>query len=335
MSDPADLSAALADVARPKARLLEIGDEPLWARLYCRERTHRLLPAAPALWLASLAGSIAWLRRGPRSQALQRAWTFTRSPDAAELGRFARRHLREYRRQDELFWRPWLVRAMEIEGLEHLEAARAGGRGVIVAAVHTGPMAHLQLALARRLRREPRRLYISRWARVEDEAAQSGPRARYLPAKVRRLEAVGARYVGRGGSYAIFAELLRRGEACWMAIDTAGIKRGRVVELAGHPTKLATGIPALARETGALIVPAHARREGSRPTGRLLEPIDPTAFETAEALHDALVAAANAMIAADPGQIMPDLALTIDWGGREAPGGASASASASSPSSPS
>jgi hypothetical protein len=318
MGNPADLDAALADVARPKARVLRSGDEPLWARLYCRERPHRLLPAAAGMWLAGLAGSIAWFRRGPRAQALQRAWTFTRSTDASELGRFARRHLREYRRQDELFWRPWLVPGMRIDGLEHLEAGRAGGRGVIVAGVHMGPMASLQLSLARKLRREPRRLYISRWARLEDEAEQSGPRAHYLPTKVRRLEAAGARYVGRGGSYAIFAELLRRGETCWMAIDTAGIKRGRVVDLAGQPTRLATGIPALARETGALIVPASARREGHLPAGMLLEPIDPADYASDEDLHDALVAAANRMIAEDPGQIMPDLALTIDWGGRAA-----------------
>jgi hypothetical protein len=313
---PDELSAALADVARPKASLLEIGDEPWWARIYCRERFHRLLPAAAGVQLASLAGTVAWFRRGPKAQALQRAWTFTRSPDKAELGLFARRHLREYRRQDELFWRPWLVPGMRIDGIEHFDAARAGGRGVIVGGIHTGPMASLQLALARRLRRDPRRLYISRWASIEDEAAQDGPRARYLPAKVRRLEAVGARYVGRGGSYAIFAELLRRGETCWMAIDTAGIKRGRVANLAGQPTKLATGIPALARETGALVVPAHAFRDGHRPAGRMLEPIDPEDYASADEMHDALVGAANEMIAADPGQIMPDLALTIDWGGR-------------------
>jgi lauroyl/myristoyl acyltransferase len=292
---------------------LEIGEEPLWARIYCRERPHRLLPTAAALRLASLAGRIAWLRRGPRTQARQRAWSFTRSTDAAVLGRFARRHLREYRMQDELFWRPWLVSEMQIDGIEHLDAAREGGRPVILAGVHVGPMAHLQLALAKRLHREPRRLYISRWSRLEDEGRQSGPRARYLPAKVRRLERAGARFVGRGGSYAIFAELLRRGETCWMAIDTAGVKRGREVEFAGQPTNLATGIPALARETGALIVPAYARREGSRPAGRLLAPIDPSGYAGEDDLHDRLVEAANQMVEADAAQIMPDLALTIDW----------------------
>lgn len=308
------MSAALADVSRPKAGLLEIGEEPLWARIYCRERLHRLLPTAPALRLASLAGRIAWLRSGPRAQARQRAWSFTRSPDAAELGRFARQHLREYRMQDELFWRPWLVSEMQIDGIEHLDAARDGGRAVILAGVHVGPMAHLQVALARRLRREPRRLYISRWTRLEDEGVQSGPRARFLPAKVRRLEREGARYVGRGDSYAIFAELLRRGETCWMAIDVAGVKRGRVVEFAGQPTSLATGIPALARETGAMVVPACARRDGSRPAAQLLAPIDPSGYASDEDLHDRLVATANRMVEAEPAQIMPDLALTIDWG---------------------
>jgi lauroyl/myristoyl acyltransferase len=312
-----ELETALALVEQPKAGLLALGAEPLWSRLYCRQGPHRALPAPLGLALASLAGRVAWRRLGPRTQALQRAWTFTRSPDERVLARFARRHLREYRRQDELFWRPWLVRRMRVEGGEHLAAARAGG-GVIVAGLHVGPMAHLQLALARRLQATGRRLYISRWARLEDEGPQEGPRARYLPAKVARLEAAGARYVGRGGSYAIFRELLARGETCWMAIDTAAIKRGRVVPLAGHPTRLATGIAALARETGATIVPGCAHRDRWRPAATLQAPIDPAGYAGDDELHDRLAAAANEMIAAHRGEIMPDLALTIDWGGRTA-----------------
>ena len=55
------------------------------------------------------------------------------------------------------------------------------------------------------------------------------------------------------------------------------------------------------------------RGEGSRPAGRLLAPIDPSGYASEDDLHDRLVAAANQMIEADAAQIMPDLALTIDW----------------------
>ena len=309
--DSEELAARLAEIERPKAGLYEIGEEPLWARLMCREWPHRLLPAALAMPLASLAGRVAWHRPGPRDQALHRAWVMTGSTDAAVLARFARRHLREYRMQDELFWRPWLVPRMRVEGIEGL----VPGTPTIIAGLHVGPMADLQTALAQRLARADRHFYIARWQNAEDERFQGGPRGRYVPAKVARLEAAGARFVGRGGTYPIFRELLGRGETCWLAIDTAATGRGRVTTLAGRKVRLATGLVSLALETGATIIPAYAYRDGWRPTAKLLDPIDPAGFSDLDSLHGHLVGIAREAVAERPEQVMPDLTLALQWGG--------------------
>jgi lauroyl/myristoyl acyltransferase len=319
-SPDAALEDALREIEQPTAGYITPGDVPLWERIYCREGTHRLLPAALAMPLASLAGVLAMYRPGPRDQALSRAYSMTRSTDVAVLRRFARAHLREYRIQDEIFWRPWLDRRLRIEGIERLDQARAAGRGVIVAGLHFGPMASLQHALALRLSEDDARFYIARWDKIKPGKVTAGSRARYLPAKVARLEAAGARFVGRGGTYPIFRELLSRNQTCWLAVDTAATKRGRVEQFVNRPVRFATGLVALALETGATIIPAYAFRDGHRPGARLLEPIVAGQFDDADALHARLVHTASAVVEERPIEIMPDLTVAMDWGKVESNG---------------
>jgi len=308
------VSAALAEIEKPTAGYITVGDAPWWESLYCRELPHRLLPRALAMPLARLAGRIAMHREGPRDQALARAWSITRSTDVQVLRSWARANLREYRMQDEMFWRPWLDAKMRIEGAERLDEARALGRGVILAGLHFGPMASFQHALTLRLAADGARLYIARWDKIEPGKVTTGSRARYLPAKVARLERDGARFVGRGGAYAIFRELLARGETCWLAIDTAATKRGRVERFVNREVRFATGLVSLALETGATIIPAHAIRDGNSPGARLLEPIVAGDFDDEKALHAHLVGIGSKVVLEHPHQVMPDLTVAMDWG---------------------
>jgi Bacterial lipid A biosynthesis acyltransferase len=275
-----------------------LGDIPLRGRLYAVEGLHRLLPAAPAVALASLVGLVDRFRPARYTEALDRARTLVGDDGPGDL---ARRHLREHRMADELFWRPWLD--MRLAGAEHL------GRGQIIAGLHLGPMALLQQALARRVPA----LHVSRWRAAAEEGPQTGRRALYTPRKVARLEAAGVRVVPRGGSYDQLREALERGESVWMAADTAGRERGRETALLGRPMRLATGIAALACETGACVVPAYALRVRHRAVVVLEPPLDPAGFEGPEALHGHLAAWADATLRRHLGQAMPDLALTIGW----------------------
>ncbi len=303
---------ALAALERPYAHLYEVRGEPLWARLYATEALHRLAPAPVGVGLASLAGRLAWHREAPREEALARARVFTGSADPRELKRFTRRHLREYRIQDELFWRPWLVPKMRIEGVERLQPERGGA---IVAGIHIGSMWALQMALALRVAEAGRHLYISRWQKVEAERISTGARAHYVPRKIARLEKAGARFVGRGGSYPLIRELLGRGETCWLAIDTVATGRGRETTLAGRRVRLATGLASLALETGVPVIPAFAYRDRWRPAARLLDPVDPTGFDDLDSLHEHLARIASDAIEERRAEIMPDLALALEWGG--------------------
>lgn len=309
----AELRATIEEIERPKAELFEVSGISRWERVYSQVGLHPGLWAPLAIPLASLAGRVAWRFEEHRERALHRARIFTGSDDAAELKAFAKPNLREYRMQDEIFWRPWLAPKMQIEGIEHLDKARKR-RGVILAAVHTGPMPHLQLALAIHLDDDDKRLWISRWRRLEEERHQTGARATYLPAKVERLEAAGARFVGRGGSYAVLRELLKRKEVCWLAIDTASQARGRIVDLAGRKVRLATGIAALSRETNSPVLPVFAYRERWKPKAKILDPIQPRKFDSDEELHDRIAEVATEMIEEHPHQVMPDLVTALEWG---------------------
>src|ERR1051325_6854108 len=61
----------------------------------------------------------------------------------------ARRSVVEWYSCAELFWRPWLMRRGEIRGMEHLEAARATGRGIVAVFPHFG-IPYAQFPIMRR-----------------------------------------------------------------------------------------------------------------------------------------------------------------------------------------
>jgi KDO2-lipid IV(A) lauroyltransferase len=218
-------------------------------------------------------------------------------PDASPRARraFARRELGERLATGELFWRPWRAGRERVEGFEHLAAARAGGRGVILVSAHVGPSGSLIHALAAR----GIRLYISRFRRVRDDRVRYGLEARRARQHMRWTEAVGCRWVGRGDAYRVFRALLERGEVCWLYFDVKGSVE---TEMGGREFRLAGGSAALARETGAPIVPAFALRRGHRAVCWLEEPIDPAGFPDAAELHRHLASVVGRVLFGHPEQ---------------------------------
>jgi lauroyl/myristoyl acyltransferase len=275
-------------------------------RVYSIEALHRALPAAVGVRLAGAAGWLSWVRPGTRRAALDRAagWLGPEA-DRGELRRLARRHLYEQRASSEIFWRPWLARGMRIEGLEHLDAARRDGRGVILAGLHSGPMWSLHQALALR----GVRLYVSR-ARPVEGSVHSGPGARYPLVNVRRLEQAGCVWVGRGDSFRLWRALLERGEACWLAFDIPPRRVGRETVVAGHGARLASGIASLACDVGAPVVPAFTLRDGPRPVGRVLPPVEPGGLD-AEEMHRRIADALGKVWRAHPEQALAQIGRLI------------------------
>jgi lauroyl/myristoyl acyltransferase len=189
---------------------------------------------------------------------------------------------------------------MRIDGMEHLERARAGGGGVIVAAVHLGPLWALYTGLGER----GVKLYILGWRPVKITTGTiSGPTAPYTMAQAARVEAAGGKVVPKGNSYPVLRELLNRGEVIFNALDIPSTGQGPVTKLGGRQVRLATGTAALGKETDAPIVPIYGMRDGGKPAARVLPPIDPGDFANRDALHVHLAELSDGILTANAGHL--------------------------------
>ena len=288
----------LAAVERPSAHLLEpTGQTPL-VRLHGTPRLHRLLPTPVALRLAALRGLLEWhTLAARRAQSIRVTAALRGLPvSSAETKHHARRRVIEEAVRAELEWRPWLWRKLELEGLEHLQAARElrGGR-VIVATLHLGPFPALIHGLAAR----GLKLYVSQAAEFATMPTLHGRLGRWSVQQMRWVEEAGCRIIPRGRSYRVFRALLNRGEACWFAVDVPGRAELR---LAGHPVRVQVGAAALALETGAPILPGLVLRRGWRPRGILFAPVDPVDFTDRAELTQHVFDVLGPILAAEPEQ---------------------------------
>ena len=160
-----------------------------------------------------------------------------------------------------------------IEGLEHVERAVAEGRPVVVATLHVGSLLCLCQVLGHH---GHDRFYVS-GGRPPGEPLSHGYLGRWSAAMNRFVEEAGGRWIYRGGSYPVLRALLERGAVCLLAQDIRG---ELTVPVLGRRTSLTRGPVSLARETGALYLPAFGTRRGSRQTVHLLEPIDTSLDDT-------------------------------------------------------
>ena len=139
-----------------------------------------------------------------------------------------------------------LERLVRIEGVEHLEQARARGRGVIVLTAHFTPM---ELAGRTLLRVVPAKFL-------------------YRPTKNEVLaRALRSRRTGLGGEpiphddIRALISALRRNECVWYAPDQSYRKKGaEMVPMFGIPAATNTLTSRLARMTGAVVLPYFLQR---------------------------------------------------------------------------
>jgi lauroyl/myristoyl acyltransferase len=242
----------------------------LISRLYGCPAIHRLIPTPLALGLAGIRGALEWwLVRSRRERALGIASTTLGRPgDSPEARRLGRRYLEEKAMQGEFSWRPWAARKMEIEGSEHLREAESGGKGVLLAGMHFGPLLSFHLAAAEM----GFKLYISGGHRPE-EGAIPGYTGRWTKAQNLWQEASGNRWVHLGNSYPVLREVLLHGGICWLAWDTLGGAVSTTTYL-GRTIRVQPGIARLHLETGAPILPTITLRDRAKMRSVVCPPVD-------------------------------------------------------------
>jgi len=229
-----------------------------------------------------------WARPERREQA--RAAMRTLLPDAPddEIEDLARRHVEFSCRRAEVRYHPGDLVRQDVVGLEHLEAARAEGRGVVLAFLHHGHYAGSFASIAAQGHA------VSIVASSESFAPdRPGWLARHIAMATDHpdADAVDVAVGFRG-----LADLLRNGTTLALSVDGPG---PTTVEFLGHPRRGLTSAAGLAFATGAPVVPVSSCRSGRYgaqvvvwPALRACDHADPNAmtYEILAALEHAVLA---------------------------------------------
>ena len=236
-----------------QARLLAPQYWPTWAALALL-RVVALLPFAAMLRLGTLLGAL--LRRLPtRLVHIARRNIELCMPELSAAAR--EQLLAEHFRNVGIglleipfaWWCPSarLARILRFEGTEHLEQARARGRGVILLTAHFTSLEISGRALT---------LLADRVGIM-----YRPPRNAALAYALQRFRAnFGGLPIPRHNMRALVAEL-RRNECVWFAPDQSYRKKGaQMVPLFGIPAATNTFTPRLARMTGATVLPYFLHR---------------------------------------------------------------------------
>jgi lauroyl/myristoyl acyltransferase len=307
-----DLASELERVRRPLPRLpwpsVDIG-----VRLRTTPWLRRLLPARLEISRAGRRGWLTW-ERWPQDRTHFSAGMEAivgATARAGEVEQLTRAHLRESEMQRTLFWRPWEAANMDAATEEHLQAALADGRGVLLSMCHLGPYFH-SASLGPTLRR-PVFMVGGSWCFADPAPDYWGRR------QVRRMEGLrkrDGRMVPATGSFAVLRALLEEGELVLMHFDVPGRHETHFL---GKPVMLTTGTAKLAAMTDAFVVPLRFRREGHRVWVDAQAPLDPRAHGSVEQLHGALAAVHERFILERP-ETLEDPRRAGFWEGASAAG---------------
>jgi KDO2-lipid IV(A) lauroyltransferase len=149
-----------------------------------------------------------------------------------------------------------LRRAVEVHGAEHLEAARASGRGVILLSAHVG---NWELGAA----------WLAAAGTRVNLAARAHPSPWVESFYAARRQAWGVRLMPRGPLWRPAAEALRRREWIALMADRQTLRGG------ARGGSVCAWAAALSRRTGALVLPAViVRLPGRRYAAHFERPLD-------------------------------------------------------------
>jgi len=171
-----------------------------------------------------------------------------------------------------------LLRAVEVEGREHLEQAVARGRGVIITCCHVG---NWELAA----------VVLAHWGYTL-HAVAGVQLTRWLTPAVRETKTeLAIHTVAPEDGFRKLWRALERNELVALMVDGDVYSHGVPVEFFGKEMRFPAGAGVLAQRTGALIMPGVCARTGDGRFKITMESaLDPAAYESTAALNAAVAA---------------------------------------------
>lgn len=234
-------------------------------------------------------------RAGVRSIVRLRAWLGVRSRSrlavaraemehlvgvalpGADLDDLARRYIAWGMRRGEYRWHADLVADQQIIGLEHLDRALAGGRGVVVTFVHHAHFEGAFLALHRR---------GYELDGIVHPLMMAGGGGNFMRQHT-LICSMGANLHSTDIGATGIADLLRSGRTVCLAVDVAG---RTPVRFLGRERRGSFGAARLATDVGSPVVVMSYERDGDDVQIRLHEPLDPADFASPGDLLAAVLA---------------------------------------------
>lgn len=297
----------LAEIEERRTADIAIHHHSLVPALYATVWLHRLVPDGVALGLAALVGHLQWLWPPARRRAIGRmSLMVARTPLEGEVRKLARRQLVNHAVTTEIGMRRWVSRDAPVEGREHLEAALASGRPVIVM------LGHLEGASMAILWTIERPVYCIAHPFISpaDTRTRAGWGAYKVRLGWRLVRDSPLRLIFRGSAYRALDTILAHGQVVAMALDVPGSSR---TTMAGKTAFLGSGLANLARQNDALIVPLTGHLEKRRPSVLIHEPVDPRSYADAQSLLDRLAALLGEEILKAPDRVDPNLYWRAIW----------------------
>ncbi len=243
------------------------------------------LPLSLGYFLAHLLGEVHFrLFPTRRHAALANLAVVLPRATRRERIEVARRMMRSYNRMlFEFFRLPHLTRqellgSVEVVGREHLERAVARGRGVVITCSHVG---NWELAA----------VVVAHWGYALHAVAGT-QLARWLTPAVRETKAeLAIQTVAPEDGFRKLLRALEHNDLVALMADGDLYSHGVTVEMFGRETAFPAGPGTLAQRTGALILCGYCERLAPGRFRIVIEPpLDPAAFPSTAALHQAVAA---------------------------------------------
>lgn len=158
--------------------------------------------------------------------------------------------------------------AIEFQGLDHYEAAKAMGRGVIIASAHLGNLDMVTQSL--------QALGLPPIMILAEQIKP--PRLHDLTMRLRHSQGLSFEPATASGVKSVF-KALKRGEWVGVAVDRAVQGKGDVVDFLGQAALMPVGAAELALRTGATLVPSISLRNGFEDHKVCIEPPIPVELQ--------------------------------------------------------